>query len=227
MNNANRAIESNSLYGNKHRFIAVVSQRWLYGRTKNFATTASLFGTWTSGDRFAYVYGGDLNNDGTTTNDLIYVPTDAEIDLMNFAPLTDVNGIVQNGAAQRVAFKQYLQKDSYLSGLRGKYTEKYGGQNPWYSQVDFRVLQDFMFKTRKSTQTIQFSIDIINLGNLISSDWGVRKTATNSGYFQPLSVSLAGSTPTYQFDPSIKETFTASPDLISRWQMQFGLRYLF
>jgi len=227
LSNANEARLTPSLYGNKHRFIAAVSQRWVYGTTKNFATTVSLFGTWTSGDRFAYVYGGDLNNDGTLTNDLLYVPTDAEINVMNFAPLTDVNGVVQDAAAQRTALKQYISKDSYLSGLRGKYTEKYGGENPWYSQVDFRLLQDFMFKGKKSTQTIQFSIDIVNLGNLISSNWGIRKIATNSGYFQPLSVTLAGSTPTYQFDPSTKETFTASPDLISRWQMQFGLRYIF
>ena len=35
---------------------------------------------------------------------------------------------------------------------------------------------------------IQFSVDVVNLGNLISSKWGVRKLATNSGSFQPLSV---------------------------------------
>jgi hypothetical protein len=84
-----------------------------------------------------------------------------------------------------------------------------------------------MFTGGNSTKTIEFSIDIVNRGNLISSSWGVRKLATNSGYFQPLSVTLAGNTPTYQFDPSVKETFTASPDLISRWQMQFGLRFTF
>jgi hypothetical protein len=66
-----------------------------------------------------------------------------------------------------------------------------------------------------------------NIGNLISSEWGLRKQATTSGYFQPLSVSLAGSSPTYQFDPSQTKTFTASPDLFSRWQIQLGLRYNF
>ena len=52
----------------------------MYGRSKNLATTISLFGNWTSGNRFAYVYGGDINNDGTASNDLLYVPTDGEID---------------------------------------------------------------------------------------------------------------------------------------------------
>ncbi|MEI9912095.1 MAG: TonB-dependent receptor [Bacteroidota bacterium] len=227
LSNANEARLTPSLYGNKHRIIAAVSKKYEYGEKKALATTFSLFGSWTSGNRFAYVYGGDINNDGTGTNDLLYVPTDTEIDAMSFNPVTDVNGVVQNAAAQRAALKQYIRQDEYLNGLRGEYTEKYGGETPWFSQVDLRILQDFNFKSGKKTNTVQFSIDVVNLGNMISSKWGVRKLATNSGYFQPLSVGLSGSTPTYQFDPSLKETFTASPDLISRWQMQFGLRYIF
>jgi hypothetical protein len=31
------------------------------------------------GGRFNYIYGGDVNNDGSGTNDLIYVPTTAQI----------------------------------------------------------------------------------------------------------------------------------------------------
>lgn len=227
LNNANEARLTPSLYGNKHRFIIAAIKRFDYGKDNKYATTVSLFGNWTSGNRFAYVYGGDINNDGTSSNDLLYVPTDGEIDNMTFTTLTDVNGNVQDQAAQRSAFKKFIQQDEYLSGLRGKYTEKYGGETPWYSQVDMRILQDFNFKDGKKTRTVQFSIDIVNLGNLISSEWGVRKYATTSGYFQPLSVNATGQTPTYQFDPSLRETFIASPDLISRWQMQFGLRFIF
>ena len=95
LNNANKAINSNSLYGNKHRFIIVASKRYDYGRDKKWGTTISLFGSWTSGSRFAYVYGGDINNDGTGSNDLLYVPTDGEIDNMIFTPLLDVNGVLQ------------------------------------------------------------------------------------------------------------------------------------
>ena len=227
LNNANDARLTPSLYGNKHRFVVAASKRYVYGVKKGMATTVSLFGSWTSGNRFAYVYGGDINNDGTPTNDLFYVPTDGEIDVMNFNTLVDVNGVTQDAAAQRVALKQFIRQDDYLSGLRGDYTEKYGGETPWFSQVDLRILQDFIFKGKKSNQTIQFSIDILNVGNMISSKWGLRKYATTSGYFQPLTVAVAAGVPTYQFDPSLRETFTTSPDLLSRWQMQFGLRYIF
>jgi hypothetical protein len=80
---------------------------------------------------------------------------------------------------------------------------------------------------KKKKQTFQFSVDIMNFGNLISSKWGVVEYATTSGFYQPLSVSYNSNAPTYQFDPSLTKTFTESPDLQSRWQMQLGLRYIF
>ncbi len=227
LNNANEAILSRSLYGNTHRVIGAFSKKWSYGKDKSWATTLSLFGSLNSGNRFAYVYGGDINNDGTGTNDLLYVPTDAEINTMQFNPLTDVNGVVQDAATQRVAFRNFIEQDKYLRKRRGQYTEKYAGENPWLNQLDLRILQDFVIHGAKKNQTLQLSIDFVNLGNLINSSWGVVKYATTSGYFQPLSVTYNGNAPTYQFDPSLRTTFTSSPDLPSRWQMQVGLRYIF
>ena len=223
LNNSNAAINSRSLYGNSHRFVLAGFKKFDYGKDKRYATTVSLFANWSSGNRFAYVYGGDINNDGTATNDLLYVPKNSEIDIMPFEPLTDVNGKVQNEADQRTAYKNFIQQDKYLRSRRGMFTEKYEGETPWFSQVDLRLLQDFNFKGKK-TSTVQVSLDIINVGNLISSKWGVRKYASASGYFQPISYLSSGK---YQFDPSLKETFIASPDLPSRWQMQLGLRYIF
>ena len=227
LNNANQARLTPSLYGNKHRFITALSKQFEYGKAKNMKTTISIFGSWTSGNRYAYVYGGDINNDGSNSNDLMYVPTNAEIDVMNFASVTDVNGQLADQNSQRAALKSFIAQDKYLSSRRGAYTEKYDAETPWFGQVDFKIMQDF--KIKKTSKTIQFSLDFVNLGNLISSKWGVRKYATSIGYYQPLSVSLTNNntTPVYQFDTNLKNTFTSSPDLLSRWQMQLGLRYIF
>ncbi|THU41485.1 TonB-dependent receptor [Niastella caeni] len=225
LNNANEAVLSRSLYGNTHRIVAAFSKKFTYDA--HMATTFSLFGSWNSGNRFAYVYGGDINNDGTGTNDLLYVPTDAEINTMQFAPLTDVNGNIQNAAAQRQGLRNFIANDKYLRDRRGMYTEKYAGENPWLSQVDLRILQDYILNPTKKPSTLQLSIDFVNIGNLLNSKWGVVNYATTSGYFQPLSVNYNGNSPVYQFDPSLTSTFTASPDLPSRWQMQIGLRYIF
>jgi hypothetical protein len=227
LNNANEAINSNSLYGNTHRFLLAGIKRFDYGKENKYATTISFFSNWVSGDRFAYVYGGDINNDGTRSNDLLYVPTDAEISVMEFAPYTDLSGTVQSPAAQQAAFKAFIAQDKYLSSRRGQYTEKYAGETPWFSQLDLRILQDFNMKLGDKRRTIQVSIDIQNFGNLLNSSWGNRQYATTSGFYQPLAVSTASGAPVFTFDPSQKSTFTTSPDLISRWQMQFGLRYIF
>jgi hypothetical protein len=154
------------------------------------------------------------------------VPTDAEIDMMSFAPLLDINGNIQSAAAQRAALKLFIAQDKYLNDLRGNYTEKYGGETPWFSQLDLRILQDLVLNP-KTKQTLQFSLDFVNLGNLINSNWGVREVATTSGYYQPISVSYNSNSPIYQFDPATTSTFTKSPDLQSRWQMQVGIRYIF
>ncbi|HJS56321.1 MAG TPA: carboxypeptidase regulatory-like domain-containing protein [Chitinophagaceae bacterium] len=227
LNNANKAINSNSLYGNRHRFLLAGSKKFDYGEDNMWGTTISIFSSWTSGNRFAYVYAGDINNDGTASNDLIYVPTNAEIDAMTFAPLTDINGNVQSAEIQRQTLKNFIAQDDYLSRLRGQYTEKYGGETPWYSQLDLRILQDLNFNAGKQKNTLQLSIDIINLGNLFNSEWGIRKYATTSGYFQPIGVSYNNNSPVYTFDPTQYSTFVSSPDLPSRWQMQLGLRYIF
>jgi len=227
LNNANAAILSTSLYGNTHRFIVASSRKFTYGKGK-YATTLSSFHSWNSGNRFAYVYGGDINNDATASNDLLYVPTDAEINSMSFNPAyIDVLGNVQNTAAQRQAFSQFIAQDKYLRKHRGEYTGKYAGETPWFNQWDVRILQDFNFKADKKMTTLQFSIDFVNFGNLLNSKWGVRKYATTSGYFQPISVAYNNNNPVYTFDPSLKSTFTTSPDLPSRWQMQLGARYIF
>ncbi|MES2649138.1 MAG: TonB-dependent receptor [Bacteroidota bacterium] len=227
LNNANEARNTPSLYGNTHRFVVAGIKKFDYSDGK-LATTISIFANWNSGNRFAYVYGGDINNDGTASNDLLYVPKNTEIDLMQFVPLTDVNGVVQDAAAQKTAYKNFIAQDEYLVDRRGMYTEKYAGESPWFSQWDMRILQDFNLKGGKKTNTIQVSLDLINFGNLINSNWGVRKYASTTGYFQLISVTgVNNGVPTYQFDPSLKETFIASPDLLSRWQMQLGLRYIF
>ena len=231
LNNSNEAINSTSLYGNTHRFVLAGIKKFEYGKDKSLATTISFFANWVSGDRFAYVYGGDINNDGTGTNDLMYVPTDGEIGAMLFDPYIDIAGNTQSAAAQQGALRNFIAQDEYLAGRRGNYTEKYAGETPWFSQLDVRILQDFIFNLGGKKSTVQLSIDIQNFGNLLNSKWGVRKYATTAGFYQPLTVKgfggTGGTTPVFTFDPSQQNTFTSSPDLISRWQMQFGLRYIF
>ncbi len=222
--NVNQAVLSNSIYGNRHRFVGTANKTFKYGGGK-WATTVSLFYEYAEGGRFTYTYAGDLNGDGSFNNDLIYIPTDVEIDQMNFAEVDSNNdGTIDNtSAAQREALRAFIAQDDYLSENRGQIAERNQSLNPWFSRWDVRVLQDYNFDNGHS---LQFSIDILNAGNLLNSNWGVREFPTNT---QPIGiVGTAGDgSPLFSFDPNLRETFTPNADLLSRWQLQFGLRYSF
>jgi hypothetical protein len=203
-----------SKYGDTHRFIGVASQSWNYGSNDRWGTTITTLFEYNRGGRFSYLYGGDINNDGSGINDLLYVPTASQISQMNFANPADAN-----------AYNAFIEQDEYLSSRRGQYAERYGALSPWTSRWDIRFLQDYRIKRASGkTNVIQFSLDILNFGNLISSDWGLVQQPNS---IQPVGVTVTGGVPTYTFDSNLVDSFVYDSSLQSRWQMQFGLRYIF
>lgn len=213
---ANNDILAPSIYGNQHRIVGNTNRTIEYGNDK-WETTFSLFFEYAQGGRFSYTYAGDINGDGSGFNDLIYIPTSSELNSMQFS------GTVAEQSAQLNAYENYISQDDYLSENRGSYAERYAILSPWYSRYDFRFLQGYNLGNGNQ---IELSIDVLNIGNLISSSWGVRQIAVNK---QPVGVSVDAVTniPTYTFDPSLVNTFVNNSDLVSRWQLQFGLRYSF
>ena len=72
--------------------------------------------------------------------------------------------------------------------------------------------------------SLQFSVDILNLGNLLYSHWGV---VQQPQAVQPIGVSVNNGIPTYSFDQNLISSYVYDASLLSRWQVQFGLRYTF
>jgi len=203
--NANTDVLSFSRYGDTHRFIGVISKAFKTG------TTVSTFFEYAQGGRFNYVYGGDINNDGSRINDLLYIPTAGEIGQMNFS-----------GTGQAEAFEAFIQQDDYLSGRRGQYAERYAGISPWRSSWDVKVLQDIKVNDKNK---FQLSVDVLNIGNLINSNWGV---VQSPNFNQLVGVNVdANNVPTYTFNPDITDTFISNTNILSRWRAQVGVRYIF
>ncbi|SMC85846.1 TonB-dependent receptor [Cellulophaga tyrosinoxydans] len=211
LGNANQDVLGFSKYGDTHRFIGVLSKNFEYGQGK-WNTTISTFFEYGQGARYNYTYAGNLNGDSSfQNNDLLYIPTAAEVGQMQFS-----------GAGQAEAFEAYIQQDDYLSENRGKYMERYGALAPWRGRWDLKLLQDYTFN---NDNKIQFSVDVLNLGNLINSNWGIIQQPNN---VSPIGVSVdATNTPTYTFDPNLTKTYGFDASLASRWQAQFGVRYIF
>ena len=208
--NVNNDVLGFSKYGDTHRIIGVASKKWTYSSGK-MSTTLSTFFEYAQGGRFNYTYGGDINGDGSGINDLLYVPTSGEISSMQFS-----------GAGQGAAFDAFIQQDEYLSSRRGQYAERYAALAPWRGKWDMKFIQELKVS---EDNALQFSVDILNLSNLISSDWGL---VQQPNAVQPIGVSVDSSNvPTYTFNPDLTETFGYDASLLSRWQIQLGLRYIF
>ena len=211
---ANAETLSYSKYGDMHRVIGVASQSWNYGTNDRWGSTITTFFEYKRGGRYSYTYAGDINGDGRGGNDLLYVPTISQVMQMNFANPADAS-----------AYNAFIEQDEYLNSRRGQYAERYGALSPWTGRWDVRFLQDYRIKRASGkTNVIQFSLDILNFGNLISSDWGLVQQPNS---IQPVSVNVTGDVPTYTFDSNLVDSFVYDSSLHSRWQMQFGLRYIF
>lgn len=204
-----------------HRIIASASYKVSYG--KNFATSVALFYNGNSGSRYSLCYNGDLNKDGVNGNDLLYVPTDAEVDAMNFKTLT---GLTPD--QQKIDLKGFLaSEESGLSDKRGGYAERNELMTPFEHHFDLRLMQDFYIMVGSRKHTLQVNLDVLNIGNLFNRAWG---TVNSPGYsYTPIkaeSVTADGAA-TFSFTkPSNNKLYNQS-DYNSRWRAQIGVRYIF
>ena len=218
-------------FGQPHRIIgtALFQRAFVPGAT----TSIGLFATvakgnqflYAGGNRYSFTYSGDVNGDGSGGNDLIYVPTGPDdIDLV---PFVAASGATVSAADQYAALSRFIDQDPYLSEQRGQIAERFGAINPWYQSVDLRVLQDLSFLAGGRTNTLELSLDIQNVANLLNSDWGVRKVASPAAT-SPLRLVGFGDDGEPQFNfTGPAETFVDDPSEFSRWRAQIGLRYRF
>ncbi len=67
-------------------------------------------------------------------------------------------------------------------------------------------------------------MDILNFGNLVSSNWGIGQRVTN---WQPIDVTVNQNRSTYSYDANSMDTLIDYFSLESRWQIRFGVQYRF
>ncbi len=227
---------SNSEFGQRHRIVGYGAYQHKWNNMTS--TSVGLFfevaegNTFlgAGGNRYSFTYSGDVNGDGSAGNDLIYIPNDAsEINLVDI--LDEDNNVVKTAAEQWEELDAFIKQDDYLKKNRGKIAKRFGAVNPWYSNIDLKIMQEFRFKSMTRTHTMQVSLDILNLGNAINSNWGVRKVASSSATRPlridptPLAWDGTGEPPLQFVGP--KKTFVNDPSILSRWRVQLGVRYLF
>ncbi len=213
--------------------VATLSYRKEY--FKHLATTISMFYNGSTQGRFSYVYGADFNRDRVTGNDLIYIPKDARNTAeIQFVSQT-LNGVTYSAAQQGQLFEDYINQDKYLSAHRGQYAERNGVLMPWLNRLDVKFMQDLFVKAGKMKNTLQFTIDVFNIGNMIDPNWGKLRSINASSILVPTNANslVPGGTvvPTFRLAADrgniITQTYRDLLSTASTYSFQFGLRYNF
>jgi hypothetical protein len=219
----NENVASYSSYMQAHRINAYGSYRLNYLNEKASTTFGFTYSVAPAG-RFSYTYSGDMNGDNQF-NDLIYVPrSQSDILLRDLGTYT--------AAQQWADLDKYINQDKYLSSRRGQYAERNGAELPWSANFDFKIIQDFYINVAGKKNTLQFTLDVFNFGNYVSPQWGLNQTPLRAGLLNYVTNDATTGRPVFQFPyrsgtTPLSDTFQRSFGLGSRWQAQFGVRYIF
>src|SRR5262249_9303885 len=175
----------------------------------------SLFYNGQSGLPYSVLFNTDVNNDGTTGNDLLFVP----------ANVNDV--VVKGGTPDQL--EAFIAGDEGLSANRGKIVPRNASRASWTNSLDFRLAFEVPFG--QSKRKLEFTADVLNLLNLFNSDWGKFDFTPNQS-IAPIRYSgtdAATGKPIYDISTITSPTFSklTLDDLRSRWQAQIGVRFRF
>jgi hypothetical protein len=238
-----------SKYDQPHRIVATGTYRF------PSLTDVSVIYTGNSGAPFDYVYRsnggttGDLNADGQTQNDLVYVPKDArDPNEILFTGYNSANPVTAaNAAAMATAFEKFISNTPCLNDARGTMMSRNACRNPWVNEFDVSIGQSLgaisaLGGSRvPSLENLQIRLDIINFGNLLNNNWGkqafsdqgntcgqICSATTLLTHTSNVLTGPAGSQTmqgVFTFDPTLKAY--NSDNASSNYRMQLSLRYSF
>ncbi len=172
-----------------------------------------------SGTPFAYVVTGDANGDGTTPNDLVYVPRD-QSDITLADPST------------YAALDNFIASEPCLRSQKGRILSRNSCRNPAVFNLDMRVAKSFQARRINNVELIA---DIFNLPNLLSGKWGlIRETSPGESKSGLLTVSgwdAATNRARYSIAKLNGKPLLPGREGVvidaSRWRIQIGGRYSF
>ena len=233
-------------YYQPHRIIAYASYKVAY--SQHYSTSIGAIFQAAPAGVGSYTYGNDLNGDGNSGNDLIYIPRNSsEINLIDVG---SYNSATMSGTTTGTAkdprtsaqiwtqLNNFINQDHYLSFRRGQYAEANAVVFPFFKDLDLNVTQDIYFDSHWShdTQrhTLRLTVDIINVGNLLNRNWGLVKIQNTSTPLTFEGMAADHKTPLFSFPYAdatnfvpLVNSYSNNTGIVSRWQMQFGIKYMF
>lgn len=201
-----------SAYDVPHKVSIVATYRKRYAPL--FDVSVSLLYQMQSGQRYSLCVGetADFNGDGVFGSSLMYIPLESELARMQFA----------DGDVSRDKLRNYIESNDYLQSHRGAFAERNAMQTPMEHHLDIHFAHGFYFG-RATERKVELSLDIMNFGNLICRHWGSYYNMSGWSHQPVKVVKIENGTPVYQFSSAA----IVPNDLLSRWNMQVGVRVVF
>ncbi|TDW96528.1 TonB-dependent receptor [Dinghuibacter silviterrae] len=250
----NKATLAHPSWYQPHRVIASANYKIPEGKFTS-TTLGAVFEAAPAGAT-SYVYNGDLNGDGNSSNDLIYIPKYAkDIQLIDVGSISaaNPNGVTigtasdpRTSAQMWTQLNNFISQDHYMNSHRGQYAKANAVTLPYYKRLDLHIAQDIFFSTRKGGDKHQLtlSLDLVNAGNFLNRYWGLQKSASSTNFIKFEGMASDGKTPLFSFpyadaknqvplvnsfsyNTALTSTANGQTFYGSRWQMQFGFRYTF
>ena len=201
-------------------------------------TSLTFFYAGQSGNPYTLIYQSAPGSGGSNAP-LPYIPRDqSDIRLANYT----LNGALYTADQQWNDLNNFIDGDKYLKTRRGQYAERNGLRIPWNNELDIKLMHEFKLSKKHKEQSLQISLDIFNVLNLLNNSWGHVNFVTNVNQYdvnflkyatdangKAAGTPASGYLPTYNF---VKPTgvnnhyYTLDP-INSRWQGQFGIKYNF
>lgn len=172
-----------------------------------------------SGRPYSLMFGTDVNGDGQSSNDLLYIPGSAD------------EIILQNSAGAVISYDTLINYLKYagLDPTAGRVMERYEANEPWVRQMDFHY--ELGLPPFRGVQSL-LTADVNNILAIIDKDYGLVRFVSNQNY-SPVTyrgVDAATGKPIYRERASGTlapgSQYTTATDR-SRWQARLGVRFTF
>ena len=222
-----------SLNDRPHRFVAAVTYTLPWGRA---STDLSLYYVAESGVPFTYMaYGasrrGDLNADGSNSNDPVYVPGNTgNASEIIFTGVVDTTGADNSPAAaarriadQQAALDRFIRNSDCLRKQRGNILERNSCREP----ASHTTIAGARHSFHVGRHDLEAGLDLFNVLNLINSKWGLYRVSDPKllEHVEQTSAAPETAQPVFRFDTTRSQWTTLTTE--SAFQLQVGLRYRF
>jgi hypothetical protein len=237
-----------------HRIIAYGTYRKEY--LKNFATTFGFTYEGRSGNNFSYIYNGDVNSDGNPNNDLIYIPRSKDEILLAPTNANDTRTTDQiwQQLDSYISQDSYLnERRGKYAERAGAFAPWVNRLNLSILQ-DFYIDIKGKRNTIQLSMNIENALNLISSDLGLTKIAARNSLIRFLGYEQPHTAGTVGSPtygsagipsglvgqpfapttgrPIYGFDvnadnSAFSSTYINNTTVGARWQIQFGVRYIF